>query len=237
MKRTNYAAAIGLGLSLVLARAIPGQAVNIDALVFYSGDFTGEGNQNVAAHDPDTGEWYVNVQDSSPQNFKLWVTGFGNRGLALEEALVGDFNGDGIDDIAIHNKQTGEWWRAPSTGRDFTIQRQRWFVGFGNRPLEKEESFVMNYDNRGPKQEIVILNRANGGCWFGDDGVIARCAPGSCAGRIDSCLRRRSASAQNFCLETILSRTPGPLEGVSRDCEYQIRRRTRAWDGAGAGGN
>ncbi len=39
-----------------------------------------------------------------------FVTNFGNRGSGVEEVFVGDFNGDGKADVAIHNQQTGDWF-------------------------------------------------------------------------------------------------------------------------------
>ncbi len=49
------------------------------------------------------------------------VTNFGNHGSGVEEVFVGDFTGDGRADIAIHDRQTGDWFVGRSTGTSFVV--------------------------------------------------------------------------------------------------------------------
>ena len=51
------------------------------------------------------------------------VTNFGNRESGSEEIFVGDFTGDGRADIAIHDRQTGDWFVGRSTGSAFVVEQ------------------------------------------------------------------------------------------------------------------
>jgi hypothetical protein len=100
-------------------------------------DFTGDGRADVAIHDRQTGNWFVGRSTGSALAIEPWATGFGNLGPAAEEVLLGDFTGDGLTDVAIHNKVTGDWFIGRSTGAGFGLEP--WVFGFGNRGDAIEE--------------------------------------------------------------------------------------------------
>ncbi len=128
----------------------------------FVGDFTGDGKVDVAIHDRQTGEWFVGRSTGAAFVVERWVSGFGNRGAAFEEAFVGDFTGDGKVDVAIHDRQSGDWFVGRSTGSRFTIEP--WVRGFGNQGATVEEAFVGDFTGDG-KADVAIQNRRTGD-WF-----------------------------------------------------------------------
>jgi hypothetical protein len=92
----------------------------------YSGDFNGDGKSDLLAWDKGSNQWYVALYESN-RSFK------GESGLIVPkgtwlkdwaqtkdmQCVVGDFNGDGKDDIALLHQPSGEWWVATSTGLGF----------------------------------------------------------------------------------------------------------------------
>ena len=82
-------------------------------------DFDGNGLQDVVAQNPTNGRWTVGLSNGQRFVFNTWGTGWTpiNR---YTDHIVGDFNGDGRDDIAGRNTATGEWRLGISTGSTFT---------------------------------------------------------------------------------------------------------------------
>ncbi len=127
----------------------------------FVGDFTGDGKADVAIHNRQTGDWFVGRSTGSSFTVEPWVSRFGTLGSAVEEVFVGDFTGDGKADVAIHNRQTGDWFIGRSTGTAFTVEQ--WAAGFGNAG-DPEETFAADFTGDG-KADVAIHNRQTGG-WF-----------------------------------------------------------------------
>jgi uncharacterized protein (TIGR03118 family) len=67
-----------------------------------------------------SGDWWVSLSGgaTSPST-KLWATW--NPNVTWVDVQVGDFTGDGKDDITGRVLQSGDWWTGVSTGSSFTI--------------------------------------------------------------------------------------------------------------------
>ena len=93
--------------------------------------------QATASCDFGTGNWHcpygittgagstttgIAIGDPGVNGNRMKVSNLGNRGAAVEEVFVGDFTGDGRADVAIHDRQTGDWFIGRSTGSVFTIE-------------------------------------------------------------------------------------------------------------------
>ncbi|MCX7747087.1 MAG: Ig-like domain-containing protein [Clostridia bacterium] len=88
-----------------------------------AGDFNGDGKTDIALWNTQTGGFQVALSDGTqfipaanngdPHWLKSWFTG------TDWTPMVGDFNGDGKDDIAVWNSKTGNWQVALSDGTKF----------------------------------------------------------------------------------------------------------------------
>jgi hypothetical protein len=127
----------------------------------FVGDFTGDGKADVAIHDRRTGDWFIGRSTGAAFAVEPWAAGFGNAGDA-EETFAADFTGDGKLDVAIHDRQTGDWFIGRSTGASFAVEL--WAVGFGNRGATREEAFVADFTGDG-RADAAVHDRLTGE-WF-----------------------------------------------------------------------
>jgi hypothetical protein len=97
----------------------------------YIHDLDGDGRADVVIHDVRAGDWWVGRSTGRGFILELWATSFGNQGASRESVLVGDFTGDGLADVAVHERATGRWWLGRSTGSNLTVAP--WAEGFGTR--------------------------------------------------------------------------------------------------------
>ena len=83
-----------------------------------SGDFDGDGKDDLGSFYPATGEWRVSESTGSGFTSSVWTTFSTKSGWTSQ--VVGDFNGDGKDDIGNYHPVTGNWVVSKSTGSGFT---------------------------------------------------------------------------------------------------------------------
>jgi hypothetical protein len=83
----------------------------------HTGDFTGDGRDDIVGRDLASGNWWVGVSNGSSFVTTLW--GHWSPAVTWVDVQVGDFTGDGKLDIAGRVLQTGQWWLAQSTGSSF----------------------------------------------------------------------------------------------------------------------
>jgi hypothetical protein len=128
------------------------------------GCFTGGRAANMMVHDYVSGCWWVAQPANGRLDFKAWAYGLGVGGED-KELLVGDFTGDGKDDVAIHDRRSGDWWVGVSGGQAF--MPQLWVSVFGNRA--EEDTFVADFTGDG-KDDVAIHDRRSGDWWVGVSG-------------------------------------------------------------------
>ncbi|MFM7207578.1 MAG: FG-GAP repeat domain-containing protein [Planctomycetaceae bacterium] len=89
------------------------------------GDFNGDGRADIVGQRAD-GAWVVSLSDGKTFATSAWTY------LAIGQfATVGDFNADGLDDVAVRNPTNGAWRVLASNGRSFTPLK------FGDWPTAK----------------------------------------------------------------------------------------------------
>lgn len=89
---------------------------------FYSGDFNGDGYTDLLTWDRTSNQWQVALYSSQNSPGYLIPGGIWLKNWAQSSqmrCLVGDYNGDKKDDIALLHEPSGEWWVALSTGSSF----------------------------------------------------------------------------------------------------------------------
>ncbi len=128
----------------------------------FIGDFNGDGKDDVVAWHSQTGDWQVALNDGSRfvqtagAKRESWLKPWAIKNWT---PLVGDFDGDGLDDIAVQNSITGEWQVALSDGVRFVPHPGRgdfswlsqWVIG---------KPFVGDFNGDG-KADLLIWNGWN----------------------------------------------------------------------------
>jgi hypothetical protein len=119
--------------------AMPGGFGNGDVVAnakrYFVGDFDGNGYDDVLWHGGDSGGIWVAKSNGSSFSQSEWLSGgFGSGDVVANASryFVGDFNGDGKDDLLWHGGDNGVWVAtANSTGTGFSTSD--WLPGgFGN---------------------------------------------------------------------------------------------------------
>ena len=82
-----------------------------------AGNFTGAGRDGIAGRTA-TGAWYLMSYDTADSQWKNSRMGGWNGRVLWSDAIVGDFDGDGRDDIAARTS-TNAWWAFQSDGTRF----------------------------------------------------------------------------------------------------------------------
>lgn len=119
-----------------------------------TGDFNGDGVDDVGLRRISTGMWYFRPGPRFNSQWSYaWESG---KGTDLQP-ITGDFNGDGVDDIGLRRISTGMWYFRPGPG--FTSQST--YTWAGGTHLEP---FVGQFD--GDRVSEIGLRRISTGMWY-----------------------------------------------------------------------
>jgi len=91
-----------------------------DWVVMLTADFTGDGKNDTAALDSESGRWLVTRYFDSSFLLEVWADA--PESIYWDNYLTGDFTGDGLADIAMYDKSSGTWWVNRSTGTSFVVE-------------------------------------------------------------------------------------------------------------------
>ncbi|HKD35178.1 MAG TPA: hypothetical protein VKB78_00215, partial [Pirellulales bacterium] len=84
-----------------------------------TGDFSGDGLTDLLGCSPD-GQWWLALANGNYAEFKPCALRLPN--VKRDYVGIGDFNGDGIDDVAIRTADDHQWWIGLSDGRRFQFR-------------------------------------------------------------------------------------------------------------------
>lgn len=120
------------------------------------GDFNGDGKADVLLRNTD-GHWYYYPMDG--KSFVEGQQGDSNlpQNPMLELAGIGDFDGDGKDDVLLRHAD-GSWYFYPMTGANFIANRQ----GVAELPLDLEYRIAGIGDFNGDGKDDVLLRHGDG---------------------------------------------------------------------------
>ena len=144
-----------------------------------SGDFDGNGKTELAGFVGATGQWYVSVPNPNVAGTYLtsvWDVWSGNHPAALpsfqwSSLVVGDFNGDGRDDIAGRTN-SGQWWVGVSLPNPNSMTGGKFVTHFANNnwaadnPGSVDWVNVLVGDYQGSGKAKIAGRWQEGGQWF-----------------------------------------------------------------------
>ena len=123
------------------------------------GDFCGNGRDDIASYHPSNGTWWVSCSTGSGFAAPgLWATFSTRTGWATH--IVGDFTGDGRDDIVSYHPSNGSWWVSRSTGSGLSTSR---WATFSTR-TGWATHMVGDFNGDG-RDDIVSYHPSNGSWW------------------------------------------------------------------------
>jgi kumamolisin len=189
----------GLSYNLCTGLGVPNVAAIIQALgaaspgplhpastkfISYSGDFNGDGKQDILWRNTQTGEvdiWFMSGASVVSQAF------VGNIGLEWKIAGIADFNGDGVSDIVWQNTLTGSfgiWIMHGSTymGYGFASQGNQWSIA-GVADLDHTGFADILWRNL--ESGDLVVWKSNGGLNFSSSYVGTASLDWSLAGAAD----------------------------------------------------
>jgi hypothetical protein len=132
--------------------------------VIYVGDFNGDGRDDLLCHDKADGMWFTALATANG-TFQD-TSGWHDDWLCTEpqaSLFVGDFNGDGSDDMLCHDRADGRGWTMPSNGDGTFGELNGWW----NETLctEPQASLYIGDFNGDGSDDMLCHDRADGRGW------------------------------------------------------------------------
>lgn len=131
----------------------------------YVGDFNGDGRDELLCHDADSGgKWIAQASSSGHFGGTDWYRNAGWCHSAPTELHIGDFDGDGREDLLCHDESTGEKWIdfADAAGE---FHGTDWYRDAGWCSGDTSELFVGDFDGDG-RDDVLCHDASTGSKWI-----------------------------------------------------------------------
>jgi hypothetical protein len=131
------------------------------------GDFAGDGRSEVLYYLRSRRGWYLGSWASGSLVFSQAgdTSGFGQLGDG-RPFWVGDFDGDGADELLFHSPADGNWWLGQVAGTQLTwVMAGATPAGLG--PVTDAKPFSVGRFTGGDATELLFRSATGGGWWLG----------------------------------------------------------------------
>ncbi len=124
------------------------------------GDFNGDGYADIAGRVGTNGDWWI-AKSNGTSGFTNERWGRWSPNVAWNDVVVGDFNGDGRDDIIGRVGSNGDWWVAKSFGGS-RFANERW----GRWSANVDWNNVVAGDFNGDGRDDIAGRVGTNGDWW-----------------------------------------------------------------------
>jgi hypothetical protein len=156
----------GTTLSWSLAGNTAGFGQVADGRPFWVGDFNGGGQDDILFYYPGDKNWWLGTFSGSTLSWSLAgnTSGFGQVWDG-RPFWVGDFNGDGRDDVLFYYQGDKNWWLGTFSGNTLGWSLAGNTAGFGQ--VWDGRPFWLGKFSRSDRSEVLFYYPGDGNWWLG----------------------------------------------------------------------
>lgn len=133
----------------------------------FPGDFNGDKRGDVALWFYQSGEWHIALSNGTFVQLteNAWTSGFVNS-LTSSQPVTGDFNGDGLTDIALRDNEKGSWTVALNTGNQSFVQSSGCVEGYWSYGWQTDYyTLFRSGDFNGDRLDDLLAFNPNDASW------------------------------------------------------------------------
>ncbi|MDP2683966.1 MAG: CHAP domain-containing protein [bacterium] len=133
--------------------------------IAFTGNFNGDGEADIGLWDTLNGNWYIALSNTNNNTFvpevNAWLTDWADGGGY--QLLVGDFSGDGYDDLCVYHHTTGKWFVAYNqfNGSRSFVSDGLWLDNWRAGDADDWVPFVGDFSGDG-YDDVGVYQPANG---------------------------------------------------------------------------
>ena len=143
-----------------------------NAIRFFTGDFTGDGRQDVLFYCANDGNWWLGQLGTGKLVFNTIgnTAGFGDLTRNAIRLFTGDFTGDGRQDVLFYCANDGNWWLGQLGTGKLVFNTIGNTAGFGDLTRNAIRLFTGDFTGDG-RQDVLFYCANDGNWWLGQLGT------------------------------------------------------------------